>query len=124
MVVVNWWLWCFVEDGVIECYMVVVVLDKVDYLLMIVVNVEVESEQIDQFDVMKCVFECCLQIQQCYYVMGEWDFVLIFVVCNMDQYNVFMCELFFVNNNVKWFKMLVSMSCVKVGFDVLVDVGE
>ncbi|AWG29132.1 MULTISPECIES: Lrp/AsnC family transcriptional regulator [Burkholderia] len=112
------------EDGVIERYTAVVAPDKVDHPLTIVVNVEVESEQIDQLDAMKRAFERCPQIQQCYYVTGEWDFVLILAVRNMDQYNALTRELFFANNNVKRFKTLVSMSRVKVGLDVPVDAGE
>lgn len=112
------------ESGVIERYTAVVAPEKVDHPLTIVVNVEVESEQIDQLDAMKRTFERCPQIQQCYYVTGEWDFVLILAVRNMDQYNALTRELFFANNNVKRFKTLVSMSRVKVGLEVPVEADE
>lgn len=112
------------QDGVIERYTAVVAPEKVDHPLTIVVNVEVESEQLDLLDAMKRTFERCPQIQQCYYVTGEWDFVLILTVRDMDQYNALARELFFANNNVKRFKTLVSMSRVKVGLDVPVDTGE
>lgn len=59
------------EAGVIERYTAIVAPDKVDHPLTIVVNVEVESEQIDQLDAMKRAFERCPQIQQCYYVTGN-----------------------------------------------------
>jgi len=58
------------------------------------------------------------QNEQCYYVAGEWDFVLVLTVRNMDQYNDLTRQLFFSNNNVKRFKTLVSMSRVKVGLEV------
>ncbi|AOI74463.1 AsnC family transcriptional regulator [Burkholderia ubonensis] len=109
------------EDGVIERYTAVVAPEKVGYALTIVVNVEMESEQIDQIDAMKRTFERCPQVQQCYYVTGEWDFVLILTVRDMDQYNALTRQLFFSNNNVKRFKTLVSMGRVKVGLDVPVD---
>ncbi|MBN3820124.1 Lrp/AsnC family transcriptional regulator [Paraburkholderia sp. Se-20369] len=109
------------EDGVIERYTAVVAPEKAGYALTIVVNVEVESEQINQLDAMKHTFEQCPQVQQCYYVTGEWDFVLILTVRDMDQYNVLTRQLFFSNNNVKRFKTLVSMSRVKVGLGVPVD---
>ncbi|EAY71270.1 Transcriptional regulator [Burkholderia dolosa AU0158] len=112
------------QDGVIKRYTAVVAPEKVDHPLTIVVNVEVESEQLDLLDAMKRTFERCPQIQQCYYVTGEWDFVLILTVRDMDQYNALTRELFFANNNVKRFKTLVSMSRVKVGLDVPVDTGE
>ncbi|WP_322066309.1 Lrp/AsnC family transcriptional regulator [Burkholderia ubonensis] len=112
------------EDGVIERYTAVVAPEKVGYALTIVVNVEMESEQIDQIDAMKRTFERCPQVQQCYYVTGEWDFVLILTVRDMDQYNALTRQLFFSNNNVKRFKTLVSMGRVKVGLDVPVETDE
>ncbi|KVN73300.1 Lrp/AsnC family transcriptional regulator [Burkholderia ubonensis] len=112
------------EDGVIERYTAVVAPEKVGYALTIVVNVEMESEQIDQIDAMKRTFERCPQVQQCYYVTGEWDFVLTLTVRDMDQYNALTRQLFFSNNNVKRFKTLVSMGRVKVGLDVPVETDE
>ncbi|KWO87926.1 AsnC family transcriptional regulator [Burkholderia ubonensis] len=112
------------EDGVIERYTAVVAPEKVGYALTIVVNVEMEREQIDQIDAMKQTFERCPQVQQCYYVTGEWDFVLILTVRDMDQYNALTRRLFFSNNNVKRFKTLVSMGRVKVGLDVPVETDE
>jgi DNA-binding Lrp family transcriptional regulator len=107
-----------VDEGVIDHYAAIVAPEKVDHPITIVATVEVESEQIDLLDTMKRTFERCPQIQQCYYVAGEWDFVLIFAVRNMDQYTELTRELFFSNNNVKRFKTLVSMSRVKVGLEV------
>ncbi|WP_158939265.1 Lrp/AsnC family transcriptional regulator [Burkholderia sp. S171] len=112
------------DDGVIDRYTAVVSPEKVGCPLTIVTTVEVESEQIDLLDAMKRTFELCPQIQQCYYVAGEWDFVLIMTVRNMEQYNELTRQLFFANNNVKRFKTLVSMSRVKVGLNVPVDLDE
>ncbi|MGN4155365.1 Lrp/AsnC family transcriptional regulator [Burkholderia gladioli] len=106
------------EEGVIERYTAVVAPEKAEHPLTIVVNVEVESEQIDLLDAMKRSFAQCRQIQQCYYVAGEWDFVLIIAVKHMEQYNELTRRLFFSNNNVRRFKTLVSMGRVKVGLEV------
>jgi len=57
-------------------------------------------------------------VQQCYYVTGEWDFVLICVVHDMDEYTSLTRELFFASNNVKRFKSLVAMNRAKVTLDV------
>ena len=112
------------DDGVIDRYTAVVAPEKVGFPLTIVTTVEVESEQIDLLDAMKRTFELCPQIQQCYYVAGEWDFVLVLTVRNMEQYNDLTRQLFFANNNVKRFKTLVSMSRVKVGLNVPVELDE
>jgi DNA-binding Lrp family transcriptional regulator len=58
------------------------------------------------------------QVQQSYYVAGEWDFVLILAVRSMQQYTDLTRELLFENNNVKRFKTLVSMSTVKLGLNI------
>ena len=109
------------DQHVIEKYTAVIAPNAVGYGLTIVVTVEVESEQIDLLDAMKRTFGACPQVQQCYYVAGEWDFVLIFTVRDMDQYNALTRSLFFSNNNVKRFKTLVAMHRVKVGLDLPID---
>ncbi|SAK47362.1 AsnC family transcriptional regulator [Caballeronia pedi] len=113
-----------VDEGVIERYAAVVSPEKVGCALTIVTMVEVESEQIDLLDAMKRSFAQCPFVQQCYYVAGEWDFVLVLTVHNMDQYTELTRQLFFSNNNVKRFKTLVSMSRVKVGLGVPVSIDE
>jgi Lrp/AsnC family leucine-responsive transcriptional regulator len=45
-------------------------------------------------------------------------------VRDMEQYNDLTRQLFFSNNNVKRFKTLVSMSRVKVGLSVPVDIDD
>ncbi len=109
------------DAGVIEKYTAVVAPAALGYAVTLVVTVEVESEQIDLLDAMKRTFERCPQVQQCYYVAGEWDFVLIITAHDMEQYNALTRQLFFSNNNVKRFKTLVAMDRVKVGLDVPVD---
>ncbi|WP_322071246.1 Lrp/AsnC family transcriptional regulator [Paraburkholderia bannensis] len=106
------------DEGVIERYAAIVSPEKTGHPITVVANVEVESEQIDLLDAMKRTFARCPQVQQCYYVAGEWDFVLILAVRDMDEYTELTRQLFFSNNNVKRFKTLVSMSRVKVGLEV------
>lgn len=77
-----------------------------------------------QRDAMKRTFAQCPQIQQCYYVAGESDFVLVPTVRDMEQYNELTRQLFFANDNVKRFRTLVSMSRVKVGLDVPLDAAD
>ncbi len=106
------------EDGVIRKTVSLVDPARLGYPLTIIAEVEVESERLDLLDAMKRSFLACPQVQQCYYVAGECDFVLVFVVQDMAQYTALTRELFFENNNVKRFRTLVSMSNVKVGLEV------
>ena len=68
-------------------------------------------------------FLACPQVQQCYYVAGEFDFVLAMACRSMEQYAELTRQLFFESNNVKRFRTLVSMSNVKVGLEVPVDLA-
>ena len=106
------------EDGIIERYTAVLAPDALGYGLTIIAMVEVESEQMDQLDATRRSFASCPNVQQCYYVAGEWDFVLVFVVQHMEQYNGLTRELFFGNANVKRFKTQVAMSRDKVTLDL------
>lgn len=105
-------------DGVIQKTVALVDPARLGYSLTVITEVEVESERLDLLDAMKRSFLACPQVQQCYYVAGECDFVLIMLVKNMEQYTELTRELFFESNNVKRFKTLVSMSNVKTGFSV------
>lgn len=108
-------------EGVIERYSACLNPKAVGYDLTIVVEVKVESERADLLDEMQRSFAACPQVQQCYYVAGDCDFVLIVLVRDMEQYVQLTRKLFFESNNVKSFKTLVAMNRVKTGASVPVD---
>jgi DNA-binding Lrp family transcriptional regulator len=112
------------DDGVIHKYGAVLAPAALGYPLTIVSQVETESERIDLLDAMKKSFRECPEVQQCYYVTGEWDFILIFTVRDMAQYTALTRRLFFQNNNVRRFKTLVTMDHVKVSLDVPLGPGS
>jgi len=111
-------------DGVVRKTVALVDPVRLGYGLTVIAAVEVENERLDLLDAMKRTFLACPQVQQCYYVTGESDFVLILAVRNMEQYTELTRTLFFESNNVKRFKTLVSMSNVKVGLEVPVAVEQ
>jgi DNA-binding Lrp family transcriptional regulator len=78
--------------------------------------VEVVSETAEQIERAKREFAACTEIQQCYYVTGKADFVL--VVPSMADYEALTRRLFFGNNNVKRFRTFVAMDRIKVGLSV------
>lgn len=106
------------DDGVIKRYTAEIEPSAVGYPLTIIAGVEAESERVDLLDEMKRVFASCPEVQQCYYVTGDWDFILLFAVTDMEHYNRLTRELFFTGNNVKRFKTFVAMSRVKVGLSL------
>ena len=106
------------DAGVIRRYGAVLEPAALGHPLTIITEVETESERIDLLDAMKASFAACPQVQQCYYVTGECDFILIFLVRDMAQYTQLSRQLFFQSNNVRRFRTLVSMDRIKATLDV------
>jgi Lrp/AsnC family transcriptional regulator, leucine-responsive regulatory protein len=109
------------EAGVIDRFSARLNPAALGYDLSVIAQVKVENERADLVAQMQQRFAACPQVQQCYYVAGEWDFVLIFLVRSMNQYVALTRELFFDSGNVKSFNTLVAMNRVKTGFGVPVD---
>ncbi|MEE1945833.1 Lrp/AsnC family transcriptional regulator [Pedobacter sp. KR3-3] len=86
--------------------------------ITIVVQVEMEADKVALINKTKEKFKQTPQVQQCYYVTGEVDFILIILVHTMKEYEMLTHELFFNNPNVKRFKSSISMDMVKVGLTV------
>lgn len=103
------------ENGIITQYTALLNQSALGFGLTIIATVEVESELIHKLDATQRDFENCEFVQQCYYVAGEWDFILVFAVKSMDQYTDLTRELFFQKKNVKRFKTFVAMSKAKIG---------
>jgi DNA-binding Lrp family transcriptional regulator len=106
------------EAGVIGANVAVVDPELVGQAITIFVEVEVFSETADQIEAAKRQFAATPEIQQCYYVTGEADFILVIVVPSMADYEALTRRLFFGNNNVKRFRTFVAMDRVKVGLSV------
>lgn len=109
------------ETGVIGANVAVVDPEAVGQAITIFVEVEVFSETADQIEDAKRQFAATPEIQQCYYVTGEADFILVIVVPAMADYEALTRRLFFGNNNVKRFRTFVAMDRVKVGLTIPLD---
>ena len=103
------------EAGVIRANIAVVDPDAVGQSITIFVEIEVFSETAEQIERAKREFAATPEIQQCYYVTGEADFILVVTVPSMADYEALTRRLFFGNNNVKRFRTFVAMDRVKVG---------
>ncbi|KQS83205.1 MULTISPECIES: Lrp/AsnC family transcriptional regulator [unclassified Rhizobium] len=86
---------------------------KVGQPITIFVEVEVESEQSEKIDALKRRFSSALEVQQCYYVTGEADFILILLVTDMAHYERLTRSLFFDSGNVRKFRTFIAMDNVK-----------
>jgi Lrp/AsnC family leucine-responsive transcriptional regulator len=97
-----------------------IVLNSVEFDNYVTVIVEVTMKQglavnIDNF---KNRMLNCENVQQCFYVTGHADFILIITSKNMLEYEKLTKKLFFVDNNIQKFHSTVSMENVKVGLNI------
>lgn len=106
------------ESGVIRANVALVDPAEVGQPLTIFVEVQLESERAQLIDAAKREFAAAPEVQQCYYVTGEADFILVIVVATMSEYEALTRRLFFENSNVKKFRTFVAMDRVKVGLTV------
>lgn len=110
-------------SGIIQANQAVLDPSKVGQLLTLLVEIMVESEQAALIDVAKASFAAAPEVQQCYYVTGEADFMLVVNTTSMQAYEALTRRLFFDNPNVKRFRTLVVMDRVKVGLTVPLPSG-
>jgi len=106
------------ETGVILASVAVVDPAKLGQPITVLVEIEMASELASEVDAAKRAFAAAAEVQQCYYVTGEFDFLLVVLVPDMAAYEALTRKLFFGNNNVKRFRSLVAMDRVKVGLSV------
>ncbi|HAE51569.1 MAG: AsnC family transcriptional regulator [Tistrella sp.] len=109
------------EIGVILANAAIVDPARLGRPITILVLVEVESEQAAPLDATRAAFAAAPEVQQCYYVTGEADFVLVVTVPDMGAYQALTRRLFLDDPNVRRFRTFVAMERVKVGLAVPVD---
>ena len=106
------------EAGIIEANVALVDPAAVGQAITIFAEVTLVSESTELIDAAKREFLAAPEIQQCYYVTGEADFILVMLLPTMAAYEAVTRRLFFGNNNVKRFRSFVAMDRVKVGLTV------
>ncbi|NLS18476.1 Lrp/AsnC family transcriptional regulator [Rhizobium sp. P40RR-XXII] len=105
-------------DGVIETNIAVINPATIGLPITIIVEVHIANERYDLINAIKRSFLEAPEVQQCYQVTGEADFVLVVVVASMSDYEALTRRLFYDNPNVTKFKSLVAMDRVKVGLSL------
>ncbi|NNA68828.1 Lrp/AsnC family transcriptional regulator [Pseudomonas gessardii] len=105
------------QGGAISANTAVVNQEAVGKPITILVEVHAERTHIEDLDVLKAQMSIP-EVQQCYYVTGDADFMLVIVVETMKAYETLARTLFYENRNIKWFRSIVVMDRVKVSLDV------
>jgi len=86
--------------------------------ITVIVEVVVDSEHANLLDAARNDFASAPEVQQCYYVTGAVDFILVLTVPTMEEYESLSRRLFLENTNVKHFQTYVAMNRVKTGVSV------
>ena len=97
------------DSGVITREVVVVDPAAVGLPMTFIVIVELERERADQIDAFRRKASKEPLVQQCYYVTGEGDFVIIALARSMDDFEALTRRLFFDDRNVRRFRTSVVM---------------
>lgn len=86
--------------------------------LTLIVNVTVESAALPQIEALRNRFLACPQVQQCYDVTGDIDFILIMLVRDMLEFERLTRALFHEGGSVRRFHTFVAMQRVKASLQV------
>ena len=106
------------EKGVILSEVAILNGQMLENGMTFIVSVEVERERADLLDAFRKDMKSLPEVQQCYYVTGETDFVPIIKVHDMEEYERFTKEAFFDNSNIRRFRTSVVMSEVKASLGI------
>lgn len=109
------------ETGVIEREVAVLNPGALGLAMTFVVMVEMERETLAVLDAFRRQVLAEDSVQQCYYVTGAADFVLIVTARDMGGFEAFTRRMFFDNPNVRHFTTSVAMDRVKVGLGLPLD---
>lgn len=93
---------------------------KLDQTVTVIVEVNLNRETIEVLNAFKKRMREAPQVQQCYYITGEADFILIVVVKDIGEYEAFTHEYLFSTPQVNTFKSSVVMDRVKTELSIRV----
>lgn len=102
------------KEGVITSDTSVLCPEYVGVPLTIIVAASVADESIEQLDAIRRRFMDCPQVQQCYHVTGEFDFILVISVRDIGAYEALTRTLLSEEGNVCKFRTFVVLQRVKV----------
>lgn len=105
------------ESGYIAKTVAVLNAEKLGQVITILVEVRVHKTHVVDLDLLKESFSRP-EVQQCYYITGEADFMLVLLVSSMGRFQTLCDELFHQNENVQWFKTAVVLDQIKTTLDV------
>jgi len=98
----------------------VAVLDpvKVGQRLTLIVQVDMAGGRVDLIDRFKAKMQKVPEVQQCYYVTGDSDFIMIVTAQDIAHYEDFTRRIFLEDPSIRKFHTQVVMDSVKLGLAI------
>ncbi len=91
---------------------------KVEQPMTFIISIELERDNVASLLKFKKKIKQEPMIQQCYYVTGESDFILIICTKDMQSFDAFTQKLFFDESNVRRYTTTVVMERTKVSLQL------
>jgi len=104
------------KEGYIQRNVAVLDPDKLGQVITVIVEVQAKKTNTEDLERLKICFSG-KEVQQCYYVTGEADFILTMLVSSMSRFNDVCDRLFHKNPDVKAFRTIVVLDRVKDTLD-------
>jgi Lrp/AsnC family leucine-responsive transcriptional regulator len=106
------------ETGVIQAELAQVDPDAVGLPVTCIVTVDLDREDERSLARFRKGITACPEVQQCYYVTGSHDFVLVVLAAGIAEYEAFTRRVLLADDNVKSVTTSVALARVKVGLGV------
>ena len=109
------------KKKIIEKDVSIISRNKLDRKITIIVQVISEKEDVEhEVQFKKTMFQAP-EVMQCYYITGDYDYVLITTFKEMSEYEKFTKKYFLNNPNIKRFNSMVVMNKVKESLEIPVN---
>jgi DNA-binding Lrp family transcriptional regulator len=110
------------QERIIEKIVAVVSPKAVGRGLSVLVELEIQNEHRHTLDQFQRWLDRASEIQSCWYVTGDVDFVLLVAVRDLDEYNEFIERMMSEQQTiVRKYKSLIALKTVKRGLEVPTD---
>ena len=104
--------------GIIEKDVSVLNRNKLNRKITIIVQILSDIEGAEHDKEFKKSMLSAQEVMQCYYVTGDYDYVLIATFKDMEEYELFTQKYFLNNSNIKRFSSMVVMNHVKENLSI------
>ena len=106
------------KEGVIEKDVSIINRKIIGRKITIVVQVLSDKEGVEYDEEFKKTMIKAPEVMQCYYVTGDYDYVLVATFKDMEEYEIFTKKYFLNNSNIKRFSSMVVMNRVKENLSI------